>query len=284
MLFPQELINIFIEFSEGDLPTLVCLCLVSRACYCVVRPLLYRKVIAASSFNRRVVVGKKLFGAITSSPQFASYVHEFTLHPDCFCRELSMSMPCLLDVLHETLASMIRLRKLCIVFQDGCDDEFPVDAVLVGHDFQLTEFFWRDFRWYVQQQAQLGEFLAFQPRIRTMEIVSGPDATPSSFDVPSTACPNLETFSGNFLYFKALAPTRPITNFIWNGVSHVPTAVIDEMSTSFSKLRVLIFHEGFPNDLDLRLLTSHLNSLEVLHLSLEDTRTTFQIHQQVFSF
>lgn len=282
MYFPQELINLVVEYSEGDLRTLVRLCLVSRACFHVARPLLYRKVRAIPSRNPKVVaLGKTLFAAITSDSQLASYVRELTLDADFYSRESGVSMPTLLTILRETLSSMTRLRKLRLVLPDGCDAEFPIDPVFVGHDFQLDEFFWRDFRWYVHLQAQLDKFLASQTNIKTLEIASGPDATPSSFDIAPTACPDLKTFSGNFLYFKSLAPTRPITNFVWSGVSPVPMSVLDEMSPSFSRLRVLIFHEGFPNDLDLPLLASHLNSLEVLHLSLEDTRTTFQSYRQV---
>jgi hypothetical protein len=282
MFIPQELINLVIGYSEDDLRALFRFCLVSRACYSAARPLLYRKVKTVSSREpKRTTLGKILFNAISSDIQLASYVRELTLDPDCYSREAKVPMPALLTLLHRTLGSMIRLTKHRLVFPDQCDDEFPFDPTLFGHKFQLEEFYWRDFRWYIRIAPQLHEFLASQTRIKTLELVSGPDTIFPTFPITPAACPDLQTFSGNFQYFQELAPTRPIVNFVWSGVYSVPSSVLDTLAPSFSRLRILIFHEGFPKELDLAILTSHLNSLEVLHLSLEDTRTAFQSYRQV---
>lgn len=279
---PQELINLVIEYSEDDLRTLFRLCLVSQACYSAARPLLYRKVKTVSSrVPKTTTLGRVLFSAISSDSQLASYVRELTLDADCYSREAKVPMPAVLTLLHRTLNSMFRLKKHRLVFPDQCEEEFPIDPTLLGHKFQLEEFYWRDFRWYISTAPQLHEFLASQSRIKTLELVSGPDTTFPTFPIAPTACSDLQTFSGNFQYFQELAPTRSIVNFVWSGVSPVPPSALESLAPSFSRLRLLIFHEGFPNELDLAILTTHLNSLEVLHLSLEDTRTTFQAYRQV---
>lgn len=284
MSIPRELINLFIGYSEDDLRTLFRLCLVSRACYYAARPLLYRNVqVVASRESRITALGKMLFDVISSDSQLASYVHDFTFDAAFYSQESEIPIPTLLTVLHKTLNSMCRLRKHRLVFPGQCDDEFPIDPALLGHNFQLEEFYWRDFRWYISIAPQLHKFLASQARIKTLELVSGPDTTFPTFPIAPTACPDLHTFSGNFQYFQELAPTRLITNFVWSGVSPVPSSVLESLAPSFSRLRLLVFHEGFPSELDLAILTSHLSSLEILHLSLEDTRTIFQAYRQIQS-
>lgn len=282
MNFPQELINLVIEYSEGDLRTLVALCLVSRACFYAARPLLYRKVELVSSRDPKVLAsGNVLFSIISSDSQLASYVREFTLDVECYLRNPESHASTLFSDLRQTLDSMTRLKKLRFILPDKLDEDFLAEPTLLGHNFQLEEFYWRDFRWYVRFESRLDKILAFQSRIRTLEMVTGPDATPSAYTIASTAFPDLETLSGNFQYFQLLAATRPIVNFVWNGVSPVPSSTLDSTSSALSRLRVLVLHEGFPKELDLAVLASHLTSLEVLHLSLEDTRMTIQSYPQV---
>ncbi|KAF9448036.1 hypothetical protein P691DRAFT_781582 [Macrolepiota fuliginosa MF-IS2] len=286
MYFPQELVDLIIGYSEDDLQTLVAFCLVSSACFHTARPLLYRKVDFISSQDpNALVLGKVLFNAISSDHQLASYVREFTLDAELYLHGLDslQDAPSPLDVLRQTLNSMTRLKKLRIVLPDKCDDEFPIDPTLLQHPFQLEELYWRDFRWYVHVKPQLDKLLALQPRLRTLEMVFGPDAAPTTFTIAPTACPDLETFSGNFEHYRLLAPARPITSFICSGITPIPSSVLDSIAPALSKLRILVIHEGFPRELDFAVLTSHLTSLEVLHLSLEDTRATIQSYHQIRS-
>lgn len=250
---------------------------------------MYRKIHVVPSHEPQVTaLARSLFGT-TSPPdlQLTSFIKELSIDAHYYSHLSNSTLSVLLSVLRQTFASTSKLTKLRLIFPDQCDEEFPVDPTLLGHSFQLEEFYWRDFRWCVHLQPTLDRFLACQPRIRTLELVTESQViAPNELVIPPTACPELETFAGSFKYFQSLAPTRPIVNFIWSGVSPAPFPALesDVISSAFSRLRVLVIHEGFPTGVDLDVLASHLISLEILHLSLENTRNTIQSYPQVRDF
>ncbi|KAF5354088.1 hypothetical protein D9756_007334 [Leucocoprinus leucothites] len=274
-VFPLELFALIVDATRDDRSTLLNLSLVSKSFLKISQRSLYRRV-SLGGIKVASVGGEKgrwsmfdisndtrFFRTLTKTPHLAHQVRDFSFRPDT-----GHMSEYLWDNFHQALHLMVNLKYLQLTLMGSDRTFYRILEDLCSHPFQLEVFSWKDYRRRMTNQDMVAflSFLASQPRLRALDVLS----STAALLLPPESCPNLATFVGDYRLAGPVLRGSSVTNFVWMGGHLEPSPLLEpEWAACFSNLRLLVFFDQFPVDVDLVDLVSHLQSLEALQISFE---------------
>ena len=254
LYLPPELYRLIVLHLHQDRPSLLAVSLTSRILNAEGQRALYRTI----DVSHDVQTTHMLFlTTILSQARLALLVEEY--HQPNILR--SREDP-LWDLLHRGLQAMVSLKRL---FLEAPLHGFPSLRILHGCSFQLDSLQWYNASGLKEEEPIFLEFLASQPRLRSLSVRLKNTPTP----IPPSTCLNLEILHGDQGAMKAFLPERRIASLALTWMSNLNEPFDNSNFVSLSRpLREVRFLSwgGFCDRPPLDLLCIHLKSLEVLEL------------------
>ncbi|KAF9447477.1 hypothetical protein P691DRAFT_760760 [Macrolepiota fuliginosa MF-IS2] len=258
MDIPQEILNVFINFSEDDPQTLLNLCLVSRRCASGAQKVLYRSIritthsssVQHGSTCNVDAVSIKLFKTFTQhNPSLAKYVQTFSHH-----YALPFGDRRYRNLANKSFQLMTNLESLTIFARFSLD-------LFQGCTFQLKQLFCPLLGPDHTYREKIYHFLSSQPYLKTLYI----DMEHSR--LPADCCNNLETLWGNQRTIENILPGRStITCLVWTTQHHDHVAgPLSRISRELSNIHILALGGNAPYP-SLTQLVPYMRSLRVLRL------------------
>jgi len=254
LYLPPELYRPIVFHLYQDYPSLLAISLASRRLNVEGQRALYRTI----NIPHDAQTTHTLFLAtILSQDRLALLVEEYR-QPNIL---LSREDP-LWGLLRRGLQAMVNLKRLIL---EAPSHGRPSVEILRGCSFQLDVLQWYNTSDLKEEELEFLEFLASQPRLRSLSIRLKNTSTP----IPPSTCPILEILHGDQGAMKAFLPERRITSLALTWMSN-PNEPFDNfnfasLSQSLKEVKVLSWG-GFSGRPSLDLLCPHLQSLEVLEL------------------
>ena len=255
LYIPPELYRPIVLHLHQDRPSLLAVSLASRVLNAEGQRVLYGTI----DISHDAQTTHTLFlTTILSQVRLASLVEEYHQPKNIIrCREDP-----LWDLLHRGLQAMVNLKRL---FLEAPSHGRPSVEILRGCTFQLNLLQWYNASDLNEEEPEFLEFLASQPRLRSLSVRLKDTSTP----IPPSTCPTLEILHGDQGAMKALLPERHIASLAltWMPNPNEPfyNFNFDSLSRSLKEVKFLSWG-GFCGRPSLDLLCFHLQSLEVLEL------------------
>jgi hypothetical protein len=255
LYIPPELYRPIVLHLHRDRPSLLAVSLASRTLNAEGQRVLYRTMDISSDAQTTHTLFLK---TILSHVRLALLVKEYR-QPKNILR--SREDP-LWDLLHRGLQAMVNLKRLFLEAPSyGC----PSLDIVRGCTFQLDLLQWYNASDLNEEEPEFLEFLASQPRLRSLSIRLKNISTP----IPPSICPTLEILHGDQVAMKAFLPERRIASLALTWMPN-PNEPFDNcnfaiLSQSLKELKFLSWG-GFCDRPSLNILCPHLQSLEVLEL------------------
>ena len=255
LYLPPELYRPIIIHLHQDRPSLLAVSLASRILNAEGQRALYRTI----DISHDAQTTHTLFlETILSQDRLALLVEEYRQPKNI----LQSREDPLWDLLHRGLQAMANLKRL---FLETPSDGRPSIDILRGCSFQLDLLQWYNASDLNEEEPEFLEFLASQPRLRSLSVRLKNISTP----IPPSTCPTLEILHGDQGAMKAFLPERRIASLALTWMSN-PNEPFDNsnfasLSRSLREVKFLSWG-GFCCRPSLDLLCLHLQSLEVLEL------------------
>ena len=255
LYIPPELYRPIVLYLHQDRPSLLAVSLASRILNAEGQRVLFRTM----DISRDAQTTHTLFlTTILSQERLASLVEEYH-QPNDILR--SREDP-LWDLLRRGLQAMVNLKRL---FLEAPSNGRPSVEILRGCTFQLDLLQWYNANELNEEEPEFLEFLASQPRLRSLSVRMRNALTP----IPPSTCPTLEILHGDQGAMKAFLPERRIASLAltWMPDPNDPfdNSNFASLSRPLKEVRFLSWG-GFSGRPSLDLLCLHLQSLEVLEV------------------
>ena len=252
---PPELYRPIVLYLHQDRLSLLAVSLASRTLNAEGQRALYRTIDISHDAQTTHTLFLK---TILSQDRLALLVEEYR-QPKNILR--SREDP-LWDLLHRGLQVMVNLKRL---FLEAPSHGRPSIEILRGCMFQLDLLQWYNASDLNEEESEFLEFLASQPRLRSLSVRLKNTSTP----IPTSTCPTLEILQGDQGAMKVFLPERRITSLALTWMSNPKEPFDNSNFTSLSRsLKEVNFLSwgGFYGRPSLDLICLHLQSLEVLEV------------------
>ncbi|KAF8154810.1 hypothetical protein B0H34DRAFT_717988 [Crassisporium funariophilum] len=239
------------EVDDEDKGTICALSLSCKWIHCEAEKILYRSMTHSDARKHVSFLAK-----IIRDPRRAQFVRKYSSYGlVVFQREPLWALTL------RGLPAMVNLKEFTFRAFSGTH----VANLLQNCTFQLDKLHWHNSS-FIDENLELAHFLVKQRNLRHFGLRFNP-----TFNFPPKACPNLESFEGNWRTLTTIFPGRNITRLTWSEVANTPSWTsyfppISEHCRHLQNLTWLVFGGWLPRP-QLKLIIDNLHALRFLGLA-----------------